>query len=296
VTEPAQRRLSGADPGVEIALLDWGGDGPLALLHHANGFCAGSWGELAAGLRDRFHVVAMDARGHGASSKPEDPSAYRWDRFVADLAAVAAALAAESSEGRVSLAVGHSFGGTNLLVAASRHPDLFARLVLVDPVVRSPRREPRISAERHPGQPLAAGARTRRQVFASREEARGRWERHPFFGSWTPEARRLYARHGLRERSDGQVELACPREVEALVFDQGPMVVDPLGHAPSVKAPTLLLWAARGDFSRETYGDLAAAMADATIEELDAGHLVLMEQPVLVLESVLRFAAQGSTG
>ncbi len=296
MTEPAQRRLPGAEPGVEIALLDWGGDGPLALLHHANGFCAGSWGELAAGLRDRFHVVALDARGHGASSKPADPSAYRWDRFVADLAAVAAALAAESAEERVSLAVGHSFGGTNLLVAASRHPDLFARLVLVDPVVRSPRREPGISAERHPGQPLAARARTRRQVFASRDEARARWERHPFFGAWTSEARRLYARHGLRERPDGQVELACPREVEALIFDQGPMVVDPLGHAPRVKAPSLLLWAARGDFSRATYADLAASMPDATLEELDAGHLVLMERPALVLEPVLRFAAQDSTG
>ena len=35
-----RRRVSLAS-GLEIALLDFGGDGPLALLHHANGFCAG---------------------------------------------------------------------------------------------------------------------------------------------------------------------------------------------------------------------------------------------------------------
>ena len=66
----ARRRVR-TKSGIEIALRDWGGDGPLALLHHANGFCAELWAQVAERLRGRFHLIALDARGHGASSKPD---------------------------------------------------------------------------------------------------------------------------------------------------------------------------------------------------------------------------------
>ena len=53
------RRLVLPERGVEVALLDWGGAGPLALLHHANGFCKGLWALVAEGLCDRYRVIAM---------------------------------------------------------------------------------------------------------------------------------------------------------------------------------------------------------------------------------------------
>jgi pimeloyl-ACP methyl ester carboxylesterase len=62
-----RRRLRLPSRGIELALVDWGGDGPLALLAHANGFCADVLGPLAERLRARFHVVGFDARGHGDS-------------------------------------------------------------------------------------------------------------------------------------------------------------------------------------------------------------------------------------
>ena len=43
--------------GVEIAALDWRGDGPLMLLHHANGFCKGVWALVADALRHRWRIV-----------------------------------------------------------------------------------------------------------------------------------------------------------------------------------------------------------------------------------------------
>ena len=55
------------DASIEIAGLDWGGDGPIALLNHANGFCAATWGLVAGKLCERFRVVGIDARGHGDS-------------------------------------------------------------------------------------------------------------------------------------------------------------------------------------------------------------------------------------
>jgi len=44
-----RRKLALRDSAIEIALLDWGGEGPLALLHHANGFCAAAWAPLQSG-------------------------------------------------------------------------------------------------------------------------------------------------------------------------------------------------------------------------------------------------------
>jgi pimeloyl-ACP methyl ester carboxylesterase len=281
------RRMLRVDGEVEIALLDWGGDGPLALLHHANGFCAGVWGLVAASLRRRYRVIAMDARGHGDSSRPAGAAAYHWDRFAEDLVVVAERLVEESGGGSVALGLGHSFGGTSLLGAAARRPKLFERLVLVDPVTPppsvafDPERPQRVSR-------LAEGARRRQQIFRSREEARERWAGRSSFARFDPRALDLYAVHGLRERSEGDVELKCAGEVEAAVFDAGH--VDVFAQAPRVQAPTLFLWAREGDFSRSVYETLAASMPSAVVEDLDAGHLAPMERPDLVVAALEQFA------
>src|SRR5574337_1468351 len=94
--QPARRRFASADAAVEIAALDWAGDGPIALLHHANGLCAATWTLVAEALAADHRVVAIDARGHGDSSAPVPPGGYPMRAFVDDLAAVARALLAES--------------------------------------------------------------------------------------------------------------------------------------------------------------------------------------------------------
>ena len=108
----ARRVIRLPESGVEIALLDWGGEGPPALLHHANGFCAALWGPVARHLRSRFRLIAMDARGHGDSPRPEGPGAFSWDLLAADLLGVGELLLAELGAPRFALGLGHSFGGT----------------------------------------------------------------------------------------------------------------------------------------------------------------------------------------
>jgi pimeloyl-ACP methyl ester carboxylesterase len=295
-----RRTLPLPERAVEIALLDWGGDGPLALLHHANGFCAAMWDPVAAELRRHYRVVAMDARGHGDSSKPEGDAAFAWHHFGDDALAVARALAGEQPDGRVALGLGHSFGGTSLMLAASQDDALFDRLVMVDPVLHpkpdagmaDPTRSERLRV-------MVERARTRRQVFASRDEVREAWRDKVLFEHWTERAYELYIAEGLADRPDGSVELKCPGAVEAAIFGAGPDF-DAWEVASRVKTPTLLLWAERGDFPRFVYEAVAERMADARIRDVAAGHLVTMERPELVVEAVRDFAgpsaAQRSTG
>ncbi len=286
----SRRRLRLPGKKVEIALLDWGGDGPLALLHHANGFCAGLWGLVAEALRPHYRVIAMDARGHGDSSRPEGVEAYDWSLLVDDLIAVAESLLAESGKQRIALGLGHSFGGTLTLSAAARRPDLYEHLVLVDPVLLPPRDGVPVEM-RGRGSELAEPARRRRQVWVARDEARSFFAGRELFENWAPRALDLYVAEGLRVRDDGQVELKCPGAVEAAIFDQNHSL-DLFSEIEVVRAPARLLWAKRGNFPLSLYEGLVARLAEASIEEVDAGHLMPMEQPERVADAVLRFTGR----
>ena len=268
-----------------VAALDWGGSGPLALLHHANGFCKGVWGLVAEELAPHYRVVAMDGRGHGDSVRAPDPSGYAWRGFFADVARVAEALLAETGESRIALGLGHSFGGTSMLGAAADHPALFERLLLVDPVIPI-RPSEGAAAAAHVGD-LVDRARRRRADWPTRDEAREWFAERELFEDWDPRALELYLLDGLRERPGGGVELKCGGDVEAEVFGRGGEV-DVAAWAPRVVTPTLFLWAKGGNFPRVRYERIVSSMHDARIEDVDAGHLVPMERPDLVVRAALR--------
>lgn len=86
-----------------------------------------TWRAVAPDLaRDHF-VVAPDQRGFASSDKPEEVEAYKPDRMVEDLVALADALELK----RFTL-VGHDWGGAIAWLAALRHPDRLSRLVIVN--------------------------------------------------------------------------------------------------------------------------------------------------------------------
>ena len=277
-------------PDVEIALLDWGGPGLPILFHHANGFCKGTFGLVAELLAPRFRAIAMDARGHGDSTHPEAPGSYAWPRFAEDLAGVAERLRAELGLASLPLGVGHSFGGTSLLGAAKRRPGLFDRIVLVDPVV--PPKLEEIPPERRASvMGMVERAGKRRHEWPSRAEAREFFAVRELFERFDPRALDLYVLDGLRERTDGSVELKCPGAIEAAVFAGG-ADVDVAALAQGNATPALWLWAELGNFSQDRYRALAASMTRARVETVDAGHLVPMERPQLVADAIARFAAE----
>ena len=112
--------------GLRLHYLDWGRSGapPLLLLHGARSN-AHAFDQAADRLRERFHVMAMDHRGHGDSAWSTE--GYGVYEYAADLAAVAHRL----SIGAFDL-VGHSLGGMVAMTFAWRYPDLLRRLVIVD--------------------------------------------------------------------------------------------------------------------------------------------------------------------
>jgi pimeloyl-ACP methyl ester carboxylesterase len=107
--------------GLEIAYHVWGTPGPRppVLLHH--GYISNTtnnWvtpGVVSALTDAGRQVVALDARGHGASSKPHDPRWYGEDKMAQDVSQLIDRLGAS----QVDL-VGYSMGAFVALIVASQ--------------------------------------------------------------------------------------------------------------------------------------------------------------------------------
>lgn len=116
--------------GHRIAVRTWEGSGPPVLLIHGISSAGSVWNPIIPELVTEFTPIAIDQRGHGASSKPE--SGYLYDDYIRDLEGVLAALQLDRP-----LIVGHSLGGIVTLWWAARHPDTAAALVIEDSPLRS---------------------------------------------------------------------------------------------------------------------------------------------------------------
>jgi pimeloyl-ACP methyl ester carboxylesterase len=112
-------RFSSFD-GVELAYLE-AGAGPTVLLLH--GFAAdhvANWvqpGVFDALVEAGRHVVAFDARGHGASDKPHDPAAYANDAMARDVPAFLDHLGVDALD-----VVGYSMGAMTASRVVPKEP------------------------------------------------------------------------------------------------------------------------------------------------------------------------------
>ena len=192
--------------GVTIRWHDLGGTGPDLLLLHATGFHGLVLEPLAAHLRSTFHCWSLDLRGHGDSSQPplED---FAWDQFALDVRAVVDQLGLVRP-----LAFGHSLGGASLLLTELGWPGTFAGLYLYEPALYLP------DQVVDDGSAWVEMALRRRSVFPSREEARRNFSTKPPMNAFDPAVLDRYVSHGLVDRDDGTVRLACPPEMEAAIF------------------------------------------------------------------------------
>lgn len=86
---------------------DLRGGVPLVLLHGGPGIPGNSYTPLMTQLADRRPVVRYDQLGCGRSDRPNDPSLWRVETFVDELAALRDALKVDEIH-----LLGHSWGGT----------------------------------------------------------------------------------------------------------------------------------------------------------------------------------------
>ena len=256
------------------------------LLAHATGLHGLVWAPVARHL-DGFHAWAPDLRGHGTSTLPINRG-MDWDGFADDVLAVVDALGQRGDlEGQV-VAAGHSKGGAALLLAEQRRPGTFAALYLYEPVVFPPEAvNSAASALGSMPNPLAEGARRRRNVFGSRDEAFEQYASKPPYSTVDPEALRAYVDHGFVDRPDGTVELACRPEVEASVFEMAPHH-EAFAHLGEVQCPVTVASGPGGDFGPAAFADeVAQALPRGRrVRYMDLGHFGPLQAPARIAAGI----------
>jgi len=261
---PRDFRFQARD-GVGLHCLSWKRDqsdptaSPIVLLH-GGGANAHWWDHLAPDLTRRGPVYALDFRGHGDSSHPEE---RRIGAFNTDLEDLVDALGRED----VHL-IGHSMGAAVALDHASRF-EATRSLVLVDPA--------RGSA--HGSRRRARLALMLRRTYPSFEEARARFRFLPESAHPTEALRRSIAGHSVREEPDGRF---------GYKFDPGWFALPsrPRPDPADVRCPTLVV---RGGESGLLSSQAARELVDQLpfgrfVEIEEAGHHVLVDRPERLID------------
>lgn len=278
---PAFRRVSFELKAGRMAGLAWGDATrpPDILFLHATGFNARTYSTLLAPLGERFHVLAVDLRGHGQSMLPAHTFGYgSWNRHRDDVI--------ELIEGHIGTPLtlaGHSMGATVSLLTAGRRPDLARGVAMIDPVIVA---SSMYSFAQLPGAPLwwsvmfpiARGASRRRSAFASKEAAVAALTGKGVFKSFKPEQLADYVGDGFNDAVGG-VKLACTPAYEARTF--AAMRHDPWAALPKAPPPLVIL---RAEIRSTTPPGAAARIAelrpDARIATVDgATHMLPIERP-----------------
>ena len=110
----------------EIAYSESKAEGPTLVLVHGLSVRRDSFRNVVPFLLKRFHVFAIDLRGHGFSSRHE--GGYTFTEYSADLAEFV-----DQVVGNPAFVWGQSLGASTAIIAADRFPGSFSAVFAEDP-------------------------------------------------------------------------------------------------------------------------------------------------------------------
>lgn len=246
--------------GVELHAVHWDPPGspedrtPLRpwLLVHGLASNARLWDGVAAHLASLGHeVVAIDQRGHGRSSKPDE--GYDMPTVADDLRLLIDRLGWD----RPAVA-GQSWGGNVVLELADRHPDLVSTIACVDGGFID-------LGTRFPDWEDAAAALAPPRLAGTPLDRIRTWL-ETSAGDW-PESGRLGTLANFEVRDDGTIAPWLTFDRHLLVL-RGLWEHEPSTRYPRIRVPTLLVVADTGDV---TWTHSKEEAVDAALAALPSG-------------------------
>jgi pimeloyl-ACP methyl ester carboxylesterase len=272
-TNPGPTSHSYFSQRLRLHYVDWGNPGapPLLLLHGGRDHCR-NWDWVAGALRDEWHVIAPDLRGHGDSQWSADGN-YTMESYIYDFAQ----LIHQQQLAPVTI-IAHSLGGNIALRYTGTYPEAVRKLVAVEGLGFAPQRL-RERAEI----PLAERLRQwidEKRGFAARlprrygtlEEAYQRMQeenRH-----LSPARARHLTMHGVNQNEDGTWSWKFDNYVRAWPPCDMPMAeVESLWRA--ITCPTLLVYGCESGASDPLSDGRAAHFQNGRVVHFEqAGHWV----------------------
>jgi pimeloyl-ACP methyl ester carboxylesterase len=256
---------------LRLHYVDWGNGTkpPLLMIHGGRDHCR-NWDWAAAALRDDWHVIAPDLRGHGDSQWSPDGS-YTMAGFLYDLAQ----LIHQQQLAPVTI-VAHSLGGHIALRYAGLYPDTVKKLVAIEGLGPSPaamaergKKDIAIRMDEWIREQRALAGRLPRR-YASIEDAFHRMqEENPHL---TADQARHLTVHGVNQNEDGTYSWKFDNYVRAFPpYDMRLRDIQLLWAR--IACPTLLLYGKESRAGDPSADGRAGLFRQAEVVGLDgAGH------------------------
>ncbi|MSQ06084.1 MAG: alpha/beta hydrolase [Dehalococcoidia bacterium] len=257
--------------GMKFHYLEWGNPAnPTILMLHGGSQQAHSWDFVSLPLSEQFHIVALDQRGHGDSDWAADGD-YSTEAHQRDIDGFVQAQGLRDFH-----LIGHSMGGRNSYVWASRHPGTLKSLVIVDTGPEGQARgRNRIQSFRELPDELDS-----LDEFASRvQEYTGR-TREQVLGA---------LKYSIRQRPDGKWSWKYDKLLRTPGQRTPQWTPEQLWEAVSrIDCPTLVMRGGDSDiFADATMRKMEQVIPQCTTVTVPkAGHLVAGDNPVDFLKAV----------
>jgi pimeloyl-ACP methyl ester carboxylesterase len=246
--------------GIEMGVIEMGpAQGRPVVLVHGYTDSARDWAPVVASLDPRWHLIIVDIRGHGASSKPEccyDRIDFAYDiKLLLDRLQIARATV-----------VGHSLGSIIAQTFAEFWPERTDKLVLVSS-----------TGGRHASCP-DDGVPTmdfRSEILKLKDPID---PDSPWMKEWWSSPTPVPEEFIRRQRVDSA---RMPVNVWLAVLEQGLSGSDLQATLPKIAAPTLLLWGEKDPiFGPRDRCTLMHGLPNATVHVFPGlGHNPFWEQP-----------------
>ena len=261
--------------GVTLAYLDLGArEGRPLVLVHGYTDSARDWAPIEPLLVDKFRLIIVDLRGHGASSKP-DCCYTRFD-FADDIKLLLDALHVETAD-----IAGHSLGSVVAQTFAELWPTAARRLVLISSTGTSFGDISPSTGSSGPSLPgwLADLERLHDPIDANSKFMEDWWH---VSMSVNPE---FFWRKQRRDAA------AIPARVWRAIADQSLVGVDLQWMLPRIKARTLLIWGGQDVLASSPGRDaLRRGIPHAEVRTFDSlGHDLFWEDPATVSAVITDF-------
>jgi pimeloyl-ACP methyl ester carboxylesterase len=263
--------------GLEIHYYEWSGRPPnLVLLHPSSGY-GRMWEGTADALGDRFHVYALDQRGHGDSGRPDGD--YSAEEYAEDLHLFFHAVGLDRA-----IVAGQSLGGRVGQVFAAIHPEQIQGLGLVGgPHVSNffPTREEAIKV-------LGAAHRMLESPteFPSRDAALG------YLRSARPRDREAALRHRLEHNFVSQgTGVAVKYDKVRVALGLAHMADDLRKYAAKATCPVAILRGTRSsELTPAQAKEIAGCWPNAVVIDVEGDYALQMENPAGLAQALSSFA------
>lgn len=256
--------------GLRLHYVDWGNAGaPPLIMVHGLDRVARTFDHVAPHFTARYHVMALDMRGHGDSAW--DPQGrYRVEDHAGDFAGFVRELGL-----RNIVVWGNSTGGRVVQVFAGMHPDLVSHVIAEDVGPERPR-QIADNYGRRVAQEEAGWASEDELLAQLRKSSAGTGD----------DVLVPYVRYGTKRRDDGRI--VWKRDPKLV---NGFVATDLWRFVREIKAPTLYVIGGRSAIvPQETQDELRKVLPRVTIVTIPGvGHYPSDEKPAEFLAIVDRF-------